>query len=223
MHPRRLHRRDGALSSTSTVSWSGPASRTTRPTPIHVRSGIATRSRARSGVSTGSRSCANIRCPTVAGYHGLIPFSLMWSEIARSYKTRYVNEGLHVYWQDQQVRLSHPTGWSDDAYGSMLESGSIVSNDIAYFTVAPKAFTIMAIKYSRSAFHSRGRRSRAVAGDRRPAGPCSVAGDAAGRLAGASARADGPGGAHPSDPTTPRLSAPGRDRSAMESAMTAPE
>ena len=37
----------------------------------------------------------------------------------------------------------------------MLESGSIVANDIAYFTVAPKAFTIMAIKYSRSAFHSR--------------------------------------------------------------------
>ena len=93
--------------------------------------------------------------PTVAGYQGLIPFSLMWSEIARSYKTRYVNEGLHIYWQDQQVRLSHPTGWSDDAYGSMLESGSIVANDIGYFTVAPKAFTIMAIKYSRSAFHSR--------------------------------------------------------------------
>ena len=93
--------------------------------------------------------------PTVPGYQGLIPFSLMWSEIARSYKTRYVNEGLHVYWQDQEVRLSRPTGWSDDAYGSMLEAGSIVANDIGYFALAPKAFTIMAIKYSRSAFHSR--------------------------------------------------------------------
>jgi hypothetical protein len=78
----------------------------------------------------------------------------MWSEIARLYKTRYVNEGLHIYWQDQEVRLSRPTGWSDDAYGSMLEAGSIVANDIAYFTVAPRAFTIMAIKFSRSAFHS---------------------------------------------------------------------
>ncbi len=92
--------------------------------------------------------------PDVPGYRGLIPFSLMWSEIARSYKTRYVNEGLHVYWQDQQVRLSHPTGWSDDAYGSMLEAGSIVANDVGFFSVAPKAFTIAAIKYSRSALHS---------------------------------------------------------------------
>jgi glycosyltransferase involved in cell wall biosynthesis len=92
--------------------------------------------------------------PDIPGYRGLIPFSTIWSEIARSYKTRYVNEGLHVYWQDQEVRLSRPTAWSDDALGSMIEAGSIVRHDVAFFRDDPIAFVIMAIKYSRSAFHS---------------------------------------------------------------------
>jgi glycosyltransferase involved in cell wall biosynthesis len=92
--------------------------------------------------------------PTIPGYRGLIPFSTIWSEIARAYKTRYVNEGLHIYWQDQEVRLSKPTAWSDDALGSMLEAESIVRNDVGFFADAPKDFVIMGIKYSRSAFHS---------------------------------------------------------------------
>ena len=92
--------------------------------------------------------------PVVPGYRGLIPFSTIWSEIARAYKTRYVNEGLHIYWQDQEVRLSRPTAWSDDALGSMIEAGSIVRNDVRFFREDPVAFVIMAIKYSRSAFHS---------------------------------------------------------------------
>lgn len=91
--------------------------------------------------------------PETPGYRGLIPFSTIWSEIARSYKTRYVNEGLHIYWQDQVQRLSHPSTVGD-AYGAMVEAESIINNDYAYFVDAPIEFVIKAIKYSRSAFHT---------------------------------------------------------------------
>jgi glycosyltransferase involved in cell wall biosynthesis len=92
--------------------------------------------------------------PETPGYRGLIPPTAIWAEIARTYKTRYVNEGLHVYWQDQVLSLSRPTSRLDDAYGGMLEAQSIINNDLSFFPDAPTAFVIMGIKYSRSAFHT---------------------------------------------------------------------
>jgi len=92
--------------------------------------------------------------PSTPGYRGLIPPTVLWAEIGRQYKTRYVNEDLHIYWMDQAVSLSRPTSRVEDAYGGMLEAQSIVDNDVAYFPDAPLAFLVMGIKFSRSAFHS---------------------------------------------------------------------
>lgn len=98
--------------------------------------------------------------PETPGYSGLIPFSTIWGEIARSHKTRYVNETLHIYWQDQEVSLSRPISRVDDAYGGMIETLAILNHDMVFFADAPKEFVIKAIKYVRSAFHS-GRGPRA--------------------------------------------------------------
>jgi len=92
--------------------------------------------------------------PEIPGYSGLIPFSFIWSEIARTYKTRYVNEPLHIYWQDQVVSLSRPTSRMDDAYGGMLETEAILNHDMVFFAEDPKEFVIKAIKYVRSSSHS---------------------------------------------------------------------
>jgi len=92
--------------------------------------------------------------PETPGYVGLIPPTRIWSEIARSYRTRYVNEVLHIYWQDQADALSRPARRVDDAYGGMLETEDILSHDMAYFSSAPLDFVIKAIKYVRSSFHS---------------------------------------------------------------------
>ena len=92
--------------------------------------------------------------PETPGYRGLIPPSRVWAEIARSYRTRYFNEALHIYWQDQVVSLSRPPSRTDDAYGAMLEAESVLNNDMEFFVEAPQAFGIMAIKFARSAFHS---------------------------------------------------------------------
>ena len=91
--------------------------------------------------------------PSAPGYRGLMPPTTVWSEIGRAFKTRYVNEALHVYWQDQAVALSRPASRIDDAYGSMVEAGSILDNDVAYFAHAPMRFVVFGIKFSRSAFH----------------------------------------------------------------------
>jgi len=71
--------------------------------------------------------------PVTPGYRGLIPPTRVWAEIAREFKTRYINEALHIYWHDQQFSLSRPTSRIDDAYGGMLEAESIVNNDMEFF------------------------------------------------------------------------------------------
>jgi glycosyltransferase involved in cell wall biosynthesis len=92
--------------------------------------------------------------PETPGYRGLIPPTRVWAEVARQYKTRYINEALHVYWLDQVVSLSRPVNRADDAYGAMLEAESILNNDMEFFVDAPTDFMVVAIKFSRSAFHT---------------------------------------------------------------------
>jgi glycosyltransferase involved in cell wall biosynthesis len=92
--------------------------------------------------------------PETPGYAGLVPSSRVWSEIARTYRTRYINEMLHIYWQDHVEALSRPASRLADAYGGMLETEAILSHDMAYFSDAPVEFIIKAIKYVRSSFHS---------------------------------------------------------------------
>src|SRR5262245_60679293 len=41
------------------------------------------------------------RIPEIPGYTGSIAEAVTWRAIARRYRTRYVNEPLRIYWQDQ--------------------------------------------------------------------------------------------------------------------------
>ena len=93
------------------------------------------------------------RYPETPGYSGLIPPTTIWYEIARRYKTRYVNEGLHVYWQDQAVSLSRPVSRLDDAYGAMIEAQSIIDHDTEFFVDAPLPFVVLGIKSALSVSH----------------------------------------------------------------------
>jgi glycosyltransferase involved in cell wall biosynthesis len=92
--------------------------------------------------------------PETPGYVGLIPSSTVWSEISRSYRTRYVNEGLHIYWQDQAGALSRPASRLADAYGGMIETEAILNHDLSFFSDDPVEFIIKTIKYIRSSLHS---------------------------------------------------------------------
>jgi glycosyltransferase involved in cell wall biosynthesis len=93
--------------------------------------------------------------PETPGYRGLIPSGTVWSAIGRRYRTRYVNEALHVWWQDQVVSLSRPIDPLDDALGGMIETRTILDDDIVFFRYAPWPFMLKAIKYVRCSFHCR--------------------------------------------------------------------
>ena len=83
-----------------------------------------------------------------------IPEGIVWRAIARRYKTRYVNEVLRVYWQDQPTRLSRPTQRRAGLEGAMLAYESELRDDIRWFTCAPTAFMAEAARYSRISFQA---------------------------------------------------------------------
>ncbi len=92
--------------------------------------------------------------PEIEGYTGLMPNNIAWNAIARNYKTRYVNEILKTYWQDQTTSLSRPTNHLDDVPGALTEARSMLNHDLRWLRYSPVTFYLKAAKYSRCAFHA---------------------------------------------------------------------
>jgi hypothetical protein len=92
--------------------------------------------------------------PEPAGYTGLMPSGLVWNAIGRSYLTRYVNDVLHVWWQDQPGSLSRPEDRISDAPGALIESRAFIDEELRWFRYAPALFYMKAAKYARSSFHA---------------------------------------------------------------------
>lgn len=91
--------------------------------------------------------------PVVEGYLGYVPESILWREIGRHYKTRYVNERLRTYWQDQkrESRMS-VSAFRTRAMGGLLEAQSILNEDLRWFRYDPLDFLRRSAKYSRASF-----------------------------------------------------------------------
>ncbi len=81
------------------------------------------------------------------------PEAIVWTKIARRYKTLYVNEMLRVYWQDQPslMRGGSP---ADNAAGGRFALLSVLTEQIDWFFDDPLFFVRCAIHYSRFSFHS---------------------------------------------------------------------
>ena len=75
--------------------------------------------------------------PEIEGYTGLMPNSIAWNAIARKYKTRYVNEVLKTYYQDQEVSLTRPVDHLADVPGHLIESRAMINDDLRWFPHAP--------------------------------------------------------------------------------------
>ena len=84
----------------------------------------------------------------------------MWRSIARRYRTRYVNEVLHVYWEDQPHGLSRPVEPWRNAPGRLLDAEDRLNADLhRWFVLAPLSFLREAVAYVTSSMHA----GRAVA------------------------------------------------------------
>ena len=90
--------------------------------------------------------------PVIEGYLGYMPEAIVWRAIGRKYKTRFVNERLRGYWQDQPTSISGSRIQSR-ALGGVLESESLLNDDIRWLRYDPIGFLRKAAKYSRCSFH----------------------------------------------------------------------
>ena len=95
----------------------------------------------------------SVDIPTIPGYLGEIPSRIVWRAIARRYRTRYVNERLRIFWQDQGHGLSRPRiPWSN-APGRVLDSEDLLVHDLAWLPMVPLTFYREAVAYVCSSFH----------------------------------------------------------------------
>jgi hypothetical protein len=101
--------------------------------------------------------------PDIPGYAGYIPTRILWRAIARHYKTRYVNERLRVYWQDQGPGLSHPVDKWANAPGRMLDAQDLLNNDLSWLPFAPVTFFRDATAYVCGGWHAGRTPARQVA------------------------------------------------------------
>ncbi len=85
-----------------------------------------------------------------------VPENFVWFQIARSYKTRYVNEVLRTYWTSPVAgaQLSN-TGLSREQTAALaLLYRSILNDHLRWFRYAPVGFLRSGLNYSRFSFGS---------------------------------------------------------------------
>lgn len=91
--------------------------------------------------------------PEIPGYVGSIPEQIVWRRIARTYKTRFVNEVLRTYWHDQPIGLSRPPRTWSNAPGRLLEAEIHLNEDLRWFPYDALGFYRDAVAYACSSFH----------------------------------------------------------------------
>lgn len=81
-----------------------------------------------------------------------VPEDIVWNQIAREYRTRYVNERLRVYWVDEPSMV-HGQRAGKNAAGGQLQHLNALNTELAWFRFAPMQFLRSALHYSRFSFH----------------------------------------------------------------------
>ncbi len=83
---------------------------------------------------------------------GHVPEGIVWSQIARHYRTRFVNEPLRIYCQDESGDIKQLTSHGSakkDAVGSLFWKQQVLSDEIAYFRYKPINFVLDAARLTR--------------------------------------------------------------------------
>jgi glycosyltransferase involved in cell wall biosynthesis len=83
---------------------------------------------------------------------GCIPEGIVWQQIGRSYRMRFVNEVLRTYYVEARS-LSHGRTVREDAYGRRLYYIRTLNDHIDYLRIAPAKLYLEAVQFARSCFH----------------------------------------------------------------------
>lgn len=81
-----------------------------------------------------------------------VPEGIVWKRIARRYKTRFVNEILRIYYDDQPS-LMRGQKFEQGACGGRLEHLTVLNDEIDYFRYSPVDFYRSAVHYVRFSCH----------------------------------------------------------------------
>jgi len=84
---------------------------------------------------------------------GYLPEAVVWSRIARVYKTRFVNEPLRIYYTDQPS-LMRGDGPERHAAAARLADLMVLNEHLDYFKYGPLAFCRSAAQYVRLSMHA---------------------------------------------------------------------
>lgn len=86
-----------------------------------------------------------------------IPEGIIWSAMDCKYKTRFANEILRIYWNDETGNTNQLTrdNFSMIAFGCALLHKTILNNQIGWFFHNPKEFLRSAAHYVRFSLHTR--------------------------------------------------------------------
>lgn len=93
--------------------------------------------------------------PAVTGAN-FVPEGIVWAQIARRYKTRFVNDAVRVYHQDTASAPDQLTR-QDAAKHSVVMAlwhQSILNDEIGWFVCSPAAFLRSAVHYIRFSLHA---------------------------------------------------------------------
>ena len=82
-----------------------------------------------------------------------VPECVVWSKIARRYKTRFVNEPLRIFHFGRESMV-HGGSPARDAAGGRLQHVTALNEEIDFFRHAPGQFCRSAVHYARFSFHT---------------------------------------------------------------------
>lgn len=103
--------------------------------------------------------------PEIEGYTGYVPQSMLWRQIARTYRMRYVNEVLRVFWQDRADSMGRTTDPQSVAPGHVVRTRDTLNHDLAWMRHDPVDVYLDAVAYviaSRRLGHSLARQVTAL-------------------------------------------------------------
>ena len=91
----------------------------------------------------------------IIGNKAHMPESLYWGRIAQTYRTRYINEVVRIYYRgDVNQNLSKIRNFEILSEGSHRGYAFVLSVEIAYFWCCVSCFILAAIHYVRFSWHS---------------------------------------------------------------------
>jgi glycosyltransferase involved in cell wall biosynthesis len=82
-----------------------------------------------------------------------LPEGIIWNKIARKYKTRFINEGLRIYWIEGSSLVHGKNKARTNAQGGQLQHLNNLNNELDWFRYAPGDFFRSAVHFGRFSFH----------------------------------------------------------------------